>query len=193
MSGYLDSSRHWLCDPSGTQSLMLGEHQPWPSSTTTTPEAGGITPWQRGWLPGAGRQGMLLHQPNQVVFWQRGAAGAQTPGPPAPSPLPSLGPGRRAQQAAPGHRRSYKLLGRAYKRANPCSHRTGFVPSPEPSLTINQEWVLFLVFFFFFFKRSALFVARSWRSRSPFRRRQSAGEAEMFVNIVMIVLKSKCD
>lgn len=77
---------------------------------------------------------------NQLaVFWERGAAGHRPPGP--RSPLPSLGLGRRAQQAAPGHRRSYKLLGRGYKRANPCSHRTGFVPAPEPSLTINRGWV----------------------------------------------------
>lgn len=94
-------------------------------------EDGGITPGQGRWLPGSGRQGMLLHQPARGFLGQEGQLGR----------TPSLGVGRKAQRAAPGHRRSYKLLGRGYKRANPCSHRTGFVPSPEPSLTINRGWV----------------------------------------------------
>lgn len=135
-------------------------------------------------MPGAGRQGMLLHQPAGCFLAEGGSWGAETPLTPAPSPLPSLGLGRWAQQAARGHRRSDKLLGRGYKRDNPCSHRTGFVPAPEPSLTINRGWVS---------SKVCSICCLLVENGSPFRMRQSAGKAEMFVNMGMIMKKSKCD
>lgn len=158
-------------------------HQPWPSSTMPrSGDDGGFNAlaeamvarrWSAGDAPAstsslfAGRGGQLGRRP-------RG------PRPPVPSPLPSLGLGRRAQQAAPGHRRSYKLFGRGYKRTNPCSHRTGFVPSPEPSLTINRGWVS---------SKVCSICCLLLENRSPFRMRESAGKAGICVNILMIILK----
>lgn len=138
-------------------------------------------PWQRQLLPGAGRQGMLLHQPARCFLGAGSSRGANPGGqrPPVPNPLPGLGLGRRAQQAAPGHRRSYKLFGHVYKRANPCSHCTGFVPSPEPSLTINRGWVSSKVC-------SICYLLSE--NRSPFRIQESARKAEIFVNTIMVIL-----
>lgn len=101
------------------------------------------------------------------------------PWPPALSPLPSLGLSRRAQQVAPGHRRSYKLFGRVYKRAKPCSHRPGFVPSPEPSLTINRGWVS---------SKVCSICCLLSENRSPFRIPESTRKAEIFGNTIMVIL-----
>lgn len=133
-------------------------------------------PWQRQLVPSAGRQGMLLHQPAHSLLAQGAPRG---PRPPTPSPLPRLGLGGRAQQAAPGHRCAYKLFGRVYKRANPCSHRTGFVPSPEPSLTINRGWVS---------SKVCSICCSLSENRSPFRMQESTREAEIFANAVMAIL-----
>lgn len=143
-----------------------------------------VGPWQRQLLPGAGRQGMLLHQLAHCFLGEGGSRGTEPrgPRPPVPSPLPSLGLGRRAQQAAPGHRHSYKLFGRVYKRANPCSHRTGFVPSPEPSLTINRGWVS---------SKVCSICCLLLENRNPFRIQENTKKAEIFVNIVMVILIDK--
>lgn len=183
-----DSSSQWFRNPNAAHELRRAQSFVPGISLGQAPRCRGrertegLTPWQRRWLPGAGRQGMLLHQPARCLLGEGGSWGADpgAPGPPSPSPLPSLGLGRRAQQAAPGHRRSYKLFGRGYKRTNPCSHRTGFVPSPEPSLTINRGWVS---------SKVCSICCLLLENRSPFRMRESAGKAGICVNILMIILK----
>lgn len=171
---------HELC---GAEHPVLGISLGQPQRFCGRGEEGGLMPgpWQRQLSPGDGRQGMLLHQPAHCFPGEGGSQGADPggPWPPTPSPLPGLGLGRRAQQAAPGHRRSYKLFGRVYKRANPCSHHTGFVPSPEPSLTINRGWVSSKV--------CSIYCLLS-ENRSPFRIQESTRKAEIFVNTVMVTL-----
>lgn len=132
-------------------------------------------------LLGAGRQGMLLHQSTPCFLGEGGSWGTEprSPETPVPSMLPSLGLCRRPQQVAPGHRSSYKLFGRVDKRANPCSHRTGFVPSPEPSLTINRGWDSSKV--------CSICCSLSGRS-SPFRIQESIRKAQIFVNTIMVIL-----
>lgn len=140
-----------------------------------------LGPWQRQLLAGAGCQGMHLHQTARCFLGEGGSWGTEPGGSwlPMPSPLSSLGLSRRAQQAAPGHCSSYKLFSRVYKRANPCSHHTGFVPSPEPSLTINQGWVS---------SKVCSICCLLSENTSPFRIQGSTRKAEMFVNNIMVIL-----
>lgn len=116
--------------------------------------------WQRQLAAGLSA-GDALNQSTSLLLAPQG---------PHAHPLPNLGLSRRAQQAAPGHRRAYKLFGRVYKRANPCSHRTGFVPSPEPSLIVNRGWVS---------SKVCSICCSLSENRSPFRIQESTRKAEI--------------
>lgn len=147
-------------------------HQPWPSAM--------FLPSGRGRRVNTGPLAMITRlwsagdAPASTSSWLGGRGGSRGRDPRAPVAL-----GGRAQQAAPGHRRSYKRLGRVHKRANPCSHRSGFVPAPEPSLTINRGWVS---------SKVCSICCLLLENRSLFRIQESARKAGIFVNTIMVIL-----